>query len=180
MLHPIPLQRPRPGRGAPPGDDPRGREITLLAQVGPQDPHIKISGFDAVEPGVEHPERRVNGYGLMVVGRGARPDRSRVGTILPEERSHPRPIATGKTPLVTAEKLVDGVLVPPGPRGSAIFDPASETRQEAEAQRRETQTAQADRPCISSWARSSRFSRRLPGVSSAYAQRTIPSGPMST
>ena len=167
MLDPVPLERPRPGRVAPPGDDPGSREIALLAQIGPQDPDIEVSGLDAVQPVVEHPKRRVNGYGLMVAGRRARANRARVRAVLPEEGSNPRPIAPGETPFVAAEQLMNGVLVPPGTRGSAVFDPAPESRQEAEAQRRKTETAQADRPCISSWARSSRFSRRLPGVSSA-------------
>lgn len=165
MLDPVTLERPRPGRRPPSGDHPRGREIALLAQVSPQDPRVEVPGLDPLQPLVEHPERRVNGDRLMVVGRGARADRSRVGAVLPEERPHPRPIAAGEAPCVTAEKLVDGVFVPPGARGSAIFDPASEAREEAETECRKTQTAQADRPCVSTWARSSRLTSRLKSLS---------------
>jgi hypothetical protein len=180
MLGPIALQRGGSRRSAPPGDDPGSGKVTLLPEVRAQYPHVEILRLYSAEPSLEHAERCVDRDSLMIAGWSTRPHRTGVAAVLPEERSHPAPIALREPPRVAAEKLVDRVLVPPAARRSTIFDPASRGDQETEGEDRETQTAQTGRCCFSSWARSSRFSRRVLGVSSRWAQRTNPSGPMST
>jgi hypothetical protein len=45
---------------------------------------------------------------------------------------------------------MNGILVPPGTRGSTILDPASSGHQEADAEDGGTQAAQTDRWCSSS------------------------------
>jgi len=46
MLYPVPFERARSGRRPPAGNDPRGREIALLTQIGPQDSHVEVAGLD--------------------------------------------------------------------------------------------------------------------------------------
>ncbi len=180
MLGPIALCRSRAGRSSAPRNDPRRGQIALLPEIRAQDPDVEILRFHSPEPPAEHAQRLVNGDSLMVAGRSTRPDRAGVSAVLPEERSDPGPVASREPSGVAAEQLVDRVLVPSGAGRRAILDPASCANQETDAEDRETGTGQTDRWCVSSWSRSSWFSRRVLGVSSAWAQRTSPSGPIST
>lgn len=125
-------------------------------------------------------QRGVDGDSLMVVGGSPGADGSGVRSILPEERPYPGPVSLGESPGITAEELVNPVLVLPGTGRGAVLYSAPRPNQESDEEDRESQAAQTNRWCFSSWARSSRFSRRLLGESSAKAQRTIPSGPIST
>ena len=181
MLGPLPLGRGGSRRNPPPGDDPHGGQITLLSEVGSQDSHVEIFPLDSAEPPLENANDRVNGDRLVVIRRRAWPQWASVDPIRPEERPEPAPIALREPLRVLVQDHVDGIFVPAGAGRGAILDPASHTRQEADTEDRETQTAQADRWCVSStWARSSWFSLRVPGVSSANAHLTMPSGSMST
>lgn len=158
MLDPVPFGRPRPRGCAPSGDDPRCGQIALLAKIGPQDPDVEISGCYPLKPAVEHPKGRVDGYRLVVTGGRAWPDRAGVGAVLPEESAHAGPVAPGEPPGITAEELMDRVLVPAGARWGAVLDPALGAGQDSDKEDRETPTAQTDRWCVSRWASSSRFS----------------------
>lgn len=150
MLDPVPLDRSGAGRDSPPGNDPRRGKITLLAEVGAQNPRIEIFWLHPVEPALEHAERRVDGHDLMGVERCPRADGAGVGAVLPEQGADPGPVAPGEAPFVAAQELVDRVFVPPGTRWGTIFDPAPEAPQEADTKDREMQAAQTDRWCVSS------------------------------
>jgi hypothetical protein len=156
MLDPVAFSRHRAGGGAPPGHNPGAGQITLLAEVGPQYPDVEVLPRHPAQPAFQHPERRVNGDGLVVVGWRARADRTGVAPILPEERSNTTPVA-GREPLgISVQKLVDRILIPPGPAGGTVLYPAPQTCQEAEPEDRQTPSAQTVRWCVSrTWARSS-------------------------
>ncbi len=168
MLDPVSLDRSGPGGDAPPGDHPHRGQVALLAEVGSQDSHVEIPALHSAQPPLQDADRRVDGDRLVVIGRRARPERSRVDPILPEERPDAGPVALRQTLGISAQELVDRIFVPAGTSRGAILDPASRARQEADTEDSETQAAQADRWCVSStWARSSWFSLRVLGVSSA-------------
>ncbi len=88
---------------------------------------------------------------------------------MPEVGSYTRPVPVREPARILAQQLMNGILIPPGARGGTILDPASGGDQNTEAEnRRQAQTAQTDRWCVSrTWARSSSFSLRVAGVSSA-------------
>ena len=180
MLDPLALDSGWSGRCAPTGDHPRSREVALLAQVGTQHSDLEVLRLDPAEPPLEHPKRRVDRDCLMVVGWRPRPNRPGIGAVLPEERPHAAPVPQRKASGVPAEEMLNGVLVPAGTRGGTIFDPAPRHSEEADAESRQAPAGQADRRFASSCARSSSFSLRVLGVSSAKAQTTMPSGSMST
>jgi hypothetical protein len=85
VFHPITLLRAGTGRSSSSSNDPGGSQVALLAEVGTKNPHIEVLGLHAAKPPVEHSQRGINRYGLMVVGWCTRTDRSGVGTVLPEE-----------------------------------------------------------------------------------------------
>lgn len=92
MLDPVTLDRCRARRRAPPRHDPGRGQVALLAEVRAQDPDVEILTLDSSKPPVEHPERRVDGDRLMVVGWDFRSDRSRVAAVLPEQGSDTGPV----------------------------------------------------------------------------------------
>ena len=168
MLDPVSFDCSGARRRAASGDQPGSGQVALLPEICPQYPHIEVLAFHTPEPAFENPECRIDGDRLMVVGWGARSDRSGVAGVLPEEGPHTGPVALGETQRILAEELVNGVFVAPSTRWGAVFYLASRAHQETNAEHRDTQTAQADRWWVSrTGARSSSFSRRVPGVSSA-------------
>src|SRR5688572_15765039 len=119
----------------------------------------------------------------MVVRGGPGANRPRVRPVLPEQRPHPGPVSPGESPRIAAEELVNAILVSAGAGRGAILDPAPRPHQEPDAEDRESQAAQTDRWCFSSWARSSRFEKnwssiRVPylrlGRTSVFASRNRP------
>jgi hypothetical protein len=162
------------------GEQPRGGEVALLAQIGPQDPDVEVLRLDAAQPVIQRANRRVDRKCLVVVGRSPRRDWAGVGAILPEQRPYPSPVAPGEPLRIAAEQMLDAVLVAPTAGRSTVFDSTPAYRQDAKPEREITGAAQTDCRCASNWARSSWFSRRVPGVTSANAQRTIPFGSINT
>ncbi len=150
MLDPVSLDRSGPGGDAPPGDQPDGGQIALLAEVGSQDSHVEILPFHSAQPPLEDADRRVDGDRLVVIGGRARPEWAGVDPVLPEERADPGPVALRQTLGISAQDLVDRIFIPAGTSWGAILDPASRAHQETETEDRETQAAQADRWCVSS------------------------------
>ena len=180
MLDPIALDPAWSGRRYPAGREPRRGQVALLTQVGAENPYLEVLPLDASEPALQRPDGRVDGDRLPVVGWCARPDRSCIASVLPEERPHTRPVPPRKAPGIATEQVLDDVLIATGTGGSMVFDAAPGDSQEADPKRRELWAAQADRRCASRWARSSSFSRRVPGVSSAKAHCTMPPESIST
>src|SRR4051812_10051168 len=180
MLGPVTLDRGRSRWDSPPSDHPGGGQVALLAKIGPEHPHIEVLWFHSPKPPVENFQRRVDRYGLVIIERCPGPDRPGVDAVLPEHRSHTGPVPLGKSSGVAAEQVLDDVLVTPGARGGTVFDLTSRHRQKPDCQGREPQAAHADCRCASNCARSSSFSRRVLGVSSEKAQRTMPLGSIST
>ena len=164
----------------PPGDEPRRGQVALLTQVGAEYSDLEVLPLDASQPALQRPNRRVDGDRLPVVGGRAGPDRAGIAAVLPEERANAGPIALREAASIAAEQMLDGVLVAASTGGRMVLDAAPGDGQEADPNRRELWAAQADRRCASSWARSSSFSRRVPGVSSAKAHCTMPDGSIST
>ncbi len=150
MLDPLSLDRSGSRRDATPGNDPHRGQIPLLAEVGSQHSHVEVLPLHAAQPPLENANRRVDGDGLVGIRRGARPQRTGVDSILPEERPHPCPVTLRQTQGISVQQLVDRIFVPASTSRGTILDPAAYTRQEADTEKRETQTAQADRWCVSS------------------------------
>src|SRR4051812_41379198 len=101
-------------------------------------------------------ERGIDGDGLMVVGRGAGSDGAGVAAVLPKEGPHTGPVALRKPARILSQQLVNRIFVESCAGGSAVFDAASCACQETDAEYHETETAQADRLCVSRiWVRSS-------------------------
>ena len=85
VLEPVSLYCGRPGGSAPTSDDPHCREITLLPEVGSENPDIEVLRLDAPKPTLQDAERRIYGYCLTVVGWSTGSDRPGIGSIVPEE-----------------------------------------------------------------------------------------------
>jgi hypothetical protein len=141
VLDPVTLHPGRARGRDPAGKDPRGRQVTFLPQVGADYPHVEVLPLDASKPAVEHPDGRVYGNGLVIVGRGSRPDRTGIDAVLPEERADPSPVPLREGSGIAAEQLLNGVLVAAGTRGGTVLDPAPRDRQETDPEAREVGAA---------------------------------------
>jgi hypothetical protein len=137
VLNPITLNRRGPRRGDPAGDHPRGCQVALLPEIGAKHPHIEVLPLDAAEPALQNADGGVDGYGLMGIGRRSRADGPGIGPVLPEEGPHPGPIPLRKAPSVTANQMLNDVLVAASTCGGTILDPAPGDRQETDPERRE-------------------------------------------
>ena len=143
------------------GEQPRRREIALLAEVGPQDADIEVLRLYPAQPVIQRADRRVNWDRLVVVGRRPRRDRPGIGAILPEKRAQPAPVAARQPLGVAAEQMLNAVLVAPAAGRSTIFDAASGDRQDADPQREIARAAQTDCRYLIAFSRPRAFSKRF-------------------
>jgi hypothetical protein len=137
VLDPLTLDRAWPGRGHSPSHQPGRRQVALLAEIGSENPHIEVLPLYAPEPPLEDAKRGVDGDSLVVTGGCAGADRTGVGPVLPEERTHAAPIPFREAPCVSAEQMLNGVLVAAAAGGGTVLDPAPRNAQETEPERRE-------------------------------------------
>ena len=137
MLDPVILDLSRPRRDHPSGNDPCGSQIPLLAQIGADHAYVEILRFDTTKPALQRTNRYVDGDGLMLVGWHPRTDRAGIGALLPEEGPDPDPLPPREMESVSADKTLDGVLVPTASCRRAILDPAPGHGQETDPRRYE-------------------------------------------
>ena len=124
MFDPVDLERTGSRRAAAVSKQPRGGEVAFLPQISTQYPDVEILRLDAAEPMIETPNGCIDGNGLVIIGRSARCDGPGVCAVLPEQRAHPAPVAPRQPLCVTAEQMLDAVLVPAAAGGGTIFNAA--------------------------------------------------------
>jgi len=137
VLDPVTFDPGRPRRGDSPGGEPRRSQIAFLAEIGAEDPHLEVLPLNTPEPALHYTEGRIDRNGLVRVRRRAGPERTGVGSILPEERPNPPPVSLRETAGVAAEQMLDGILVAAATSRSTVFDAAPGNCQEAEPECRE-------------------------------------------
>ena len=141
MLDPVALDARGSGRGDSPGHEPGRREVSFLAEIGPEDPHLEVLPLDPAEPPLQNPQGRVDRHRLVGIDRRAGSERTGIGSVLPEKSPDPPPISIRESAGVAAEQMLNSVLVAAAASGSTVFDAAAGNRQEADPERREVWTA---------------------------------------
>ncbi|MDF3053155.1 MAG: hypothetical protein K0S19_1260 [Geminicoccaceae bacterium] len=141
MLDPVALDARGSRRCDSPGGEPGRREVSFLAKIGTENPHLEVLPLDPSKPALQYPESGVDGHRLVYVDRRARSDRTGISTILPEQRPDPPPVSIRETAGVAAEQMLNGILVAAATSGSTVFDATTGNREEADPERREVWTA---------------------------------------
>jgi hypothetical protein len=144
VFDPVDLERTGSRRAPAMSKQPGGGEVAFLPQISTQHPDVEILRLDAAEPMIETPNGHIDGNGLVIIGRCAGCDGAGVRAVLPEQRTNPAPVAAGQPLRVTAEQMLDAVLVATAAGGGTIFNAAPGDCQDAEVEREKPGAAQAD------------------------------------